>query len=147
MTRSFTAQIDAWARKTEARMTHVLRQSAEDVIERASRAKPGVTRGGRVEKGVVPVDTGALAASLLSSLRGSTALSQSAGDYALVVGAMQAGDVASFVWTAPYARALHYGYTTSRGTRVGGWLWVDDAAAQWQSIVAANVARAKVILR
>lgn len=143
MTKTFNAQIDAWVRKSEKRLDVVVRGATQDVISRASRTARGVTRGGSVKRGYVPRDIGTLAASLISTLHGSTAMTQGNGEYALVVASMQAGDKATFVWTAPHARPMHYGYTTSRGNFVGGWMWVDEAAGNWQRIVGENVLKAR----
>ena len=127
MTETFTAEVDAWVRKTEQRMKFVTRESTKRLIQRASRTAPGKMRGGEVKVGFVPRDTGFLAASLMSTLFGSTILTRIGEDsYSFVVAGMEAGDVATFIWTAAYARRVHY---------EGGWLWVDDAAANWQPTV------------
>lgn len=144
MSKTFTADIDRWVAASRRRMRAVLRQSANDVMAQASQTAAGVTRGGSVRKGFVPVDTGFLANSLVSSLYGSSAMTTQ-GDYALVAGSMVPGDIATFRWTAEYARAQHYGYRTSTGKFVGGWLWVDQAAQKWPGIVARNAARARAI--
>lgn len=140
--RSFAAQVDDWISQTRKRKDVVVRQSTNDVIVMASRTAAGVTRGGTVKKGFVPRDTGALAASLVSSLHGGS-MQGGEDSHKFVIAGMRAGDTATFGWTAPYARALHYGYTTSTGKQVGGWLWIDVAAAEWPSIVARNIAKAK----
>lgn len=132
------AQLGEWAEKQIRVMDAIVKQSTNDVIKQASKTATGVTRGGSVQKGYVPVDIGTLAASLQSTLYGSSSLTQGNGAYGLVVGSMRAGDVATFEWTAPYAKIVHNG---SRGR--SGWFWVDEAANDWQAIVARNVARAK----
>lgn len=132
---TFTAQVDAWVLQTTKRMNAVARQSTNDLIKRASRVASGKTRGGSLKVGYVPRDIGTLAGSLLSTLSGSTILTQRGeNSYQAVISNMEGGDTATFAWTAPYARRLHY---------EGGWMWVDEAAEHWESIVAANVARAK----
>jgi len=135
-TKTFNAQIDSWVAKCKRRSSAVVRQATNNTIRRASRVSAGTTRGGSVKVGYVPRDLGTLAASLLSTLHGSTMLTQPGADsYRFVVTNMEVGDVATFVWTAPYARAQHYGYTTSTGKKVGGWLWVDNAANEWPNEV------------
>lgn len=140
MTTYTFAQLGEWARKCERRQDAIVKQSTNDVIKQASRTATGVTRGGSLQRGYVPRDTGVLAASLVSSLHGSTSITQGGGDFAMVIGSMEAGDVATFEWTADYARAMHYG---TRGRQ--GWHWVTEAANNWQGIVAANAARAQAI--
>lgn len=137
MTQTFSAQIDAWVLKTERRQQLVLQQSTNDIILRASRTSAGVTRGGVVRKGFIPRDLGGLAASLVSTLSGSTILTGVGEDsYSLIVAQMTSGDTATFTWTAPYARRLHY---------ENGWMWVDEAAQRWVPTVRSNVAKAKAI--
>ena len=129
MTKSFSAQIDAWTRKTKARMDAVVKSSTQDVVALAQ--KP-VAKGGNM-----PVDTGFLRASLQSSLNGSTGLTGPE-SYTLTVANMEAGDVATFGWTASYARHVEYGTQGRPGRH-----FVGNAALQWQRIVADNVTKAK----
>lgn len=123
------------------RLEFVVKQSTNDAIVQASRTATGITRGGTNQRGYVPRDTGALAASLVSTLAGSTVLSQGDGAFNLVVGSMDVGDVATFGWTAPHAKRMHYGDDTRQG-----WFWVTEVGNQWRAIVAANVAKAKAVL-
>ena len=137
MTKSFTAQMDDWVKKTKLRQDLVIRQSTDDVFGLASRTATAMARGGSVKEGFVPRDTGALAASAMTTLQGSTILTGAGADsYVMVVAQMKGGDTATMVWTAPYARRQHY---------ETGWLWVDYAARQWPAIVRANAARARSI--
>lgn len=126
---TFSAQIDAWVAKTQARMDAVIKASAQDVIALAQ--KP-VAKGGNM-----PVDTGFLRASLQSTLNGTSGLTGPE-SYVFTAGKMKAGDVASFGWTANYARHVEYGARGRPGRH-----FVGNAALQWQPIVAANVAKAK----
>mgnify|MGYP000380307416 CR=1 FL=1 len=142
MTKYTFANLDAWAAKCEKRMDAIVKQSTSNVIDLASKTATGLTRGGVNQRGYVPRDTGALAASLVSTLSGSTAITQGAGDYSLVVGNMEAGDVATFAWTAPYARRMHYGDSGRQG-----WFWVTEATAQWDAIVSGNVQKAKAMFK
>lgn len=59
MAGTFAADVGAWARKSEARMTAVFRQSAQEVAEQVKRTRP--------EGGHMRVDTGFLRASLMAS--------------------------------------------------------------------------------
>lgn len=151
MTTYTFAQLGEWAKKSQRRMDVIVKQSTNDVIVQASKTATGVTRGGTNQRGYIPKDVGNLAASLISTLAGSTAITQGGGDFSLVIGSMEAGDKATFVWTAPYARRMHYGYqgTDSAGRTFNqqGWFWVTEAVNDWQSIVRKNTARAKAIIR
>ena len=142
MTTFKIADMPDWASKQTRVMDAIVKQSANDTIVQASKTATGVTRGGTLQRGYVPRDTGALAASLVSTLSGSTVLSQGNGAFNLVVGSMASGDVATFTWTAPYARRMHYG----DGMRQG-WHWVTEVVNDWPAIVAANIARARAVVR
>jgi hypothetical protein len=141
MTKYSFAKLDQWALKTKKRMDVVVKQSVTDMIADIE-IVPAMARGGTPQKGTIPKDFGALARSLQSTLYGSTSLSQQGEDsHILVVGNMEAGDVARFSWggnVAPYARAIHYGFGTYPGT-----FWIDVAQTKWQSYVASAVRRAK----
>ena len=142
MTKSFTAQLDAWALETNARLDAVTKQATNDLIAGIEVA-PGMVRSGSyAPRGTIPRMDGALAASLQSSLYGSTGVnSQGEDGYTLVVASMQAGDTASFSWggaVAPYAMRAHYG-----DEKIPGTFWIDEAAANWQGYVSAAVQRAK----
>lgn len=150
MARMSFAQMGAWAEKQVRVMDVIVKQSTNDVIVQASRTATGATRGGSLQRGYVPKDDGILAASLVSSLHGSTAITQGDGEFALVVGSMEHGDRAEFRWTAPYARRMHYGFqgtdSLGRSFNQQGWHWVTEAQNDWQSIVAANTAKARAIV-
>ncbi|HEX8469975.1 MAG TPA: hypothetical protein VF633_02580, partial [Brevundimonas sp.] len=92
--------------------------------------------------GTIPRDLGTLAASLQSTLTGSTSItSPGQGGWVMVAGAMKAGDVARFAWggpAAPYARAVHDG---AKG--VPGTFWIDSMVNRFPGAVAEAVAEAK----
>ena len=132
------ANLGDWGIKCKKAIRAVLKQSVNDVVIDASKTATGVMRGGALVKGHVPKDTGFLAGSLVSTLHGSTAITQKGEDFKLVVGGIEPGDMAEFLWTAEYARALHYGVNGG-----DGWHWVTEATNNWQDIVDKNIARAK----
>lgn len=145
MTRYKMADLDQWAAKVKRRQEAILRQAINDMLN-GIEIVPGISRGGAPQRGKIPRDIGALANSLQSSLRGSSALSQTGEDsYVMIVGAMSTGDVARFVWggnAAPHARAIHYGFGSYPGT-----FWVDVAAGKWSGYVNAATARAKALIQ
>jgi len=132
MAQTFSAQIDAFVAKTKRRISAVLKQSTQDVIELA---QTPVAKGGHM-----PVDTGFLRSSLQSSLLGGTSLSGPESYVLLAVG-FEPGMVAEFGWTANYARHVEYGTRGRPGRH-----FVGNAAAQWDAIVQKNAARAKVAI-
>ena len=138
MTTFSFANLDAWARQTEARMNAVIKGSTQEVARIAQTPK---AKGGRM-----PVDTGMLRNSFQSSLNGSTSLS--GGDsYVMVAASMKAGDVAQFGWTAAYARRINYGFvgedSLGRSYNQQGAHFLEGAAMQWPSIVAGEVTKAQ----
>ena len=145
MTTYSFAELGKWADKIQRRETAILRQATNDMLKGID-IVTGITRGGTFQRGTIPRDLGALAGSLQSTLFGSTALSgESETSYVLVVGAMQAGDRATFSWgggNAPYARAIHYGFGSYPGT-----FWRDDAAAKWSGYVRRAAARARATIQ
>jgi hypothetical protein len=133
------AELPRWAAKVEKIADAVVSQSANDMLA-SIKIAPGITRGGSRQRGTIPRDLGALAASLQSSLYGGTAMSGAA-SFVLVAGQMKAGDVATFAWggtVAPYARHVHYGANGVPGT-----FWIDVAAAGWPGFVKGAVRKAK----
>ena len=143
MAKSATATVDAWVRKSKARMDAIVVGSTEDVIGLATRTQAGVDEsGGSYKEGFIPKVTGVLSGSLVSSLNGAVSGEGEDNAISFVIGDMEAGDEAFFGWTAEYALAMHYGHGN-----VGGRLWVDIAVQSWQTIVAANIAAAKARVR
>lgn len=138
------AQLPAWAKKVQKVTDDVVGQATADLLA-SIKVDGGITRTGARVRGAIPRDTGILAASLQSTLYGSTSLSQAGQESAvLVAGAMRAGDVARFAWggpAAPYAAAVHYGANGVTGT-----FWIDDAALRWVPTVNAAVARVRAEL-
>ena len=120
--------------KANARTQFVVSQSTGDAIDMASRTATGITRGGELKPGHVPRADGILAASLVSTLHGSTSITSGDGNYSLVVGSMKTGDVATFFWTAPYAKRQHYEI---------GWHWVTKTVEAWPGIVAKKREKSK----
>ena len=123
------AQLPALISAYKHRLDAVVKQSAHDVAAEAQKPR---AQGGRL-----PVDTGYLRNSFASSLAGSTSLT-GPDSYVMIAGAMKAGDVAHFGWTAEYAPHVNYGARGRSGAH-----FVEGAVDQWQAIVRRNVARAR----
>lgn len=141
MTNYSFSNLDAWARATQERMNAVVRGSTQEVarIAQTPRAK-----GGRM-----PVDTGTLRNSFMSSLNGSTGLTGPE-SFVMIAAQMEAGDVAEFGWggaAKEYARRVNYGFSgqdkLGRTYNQQGAHFLEGATMQWPAIVAAEVAKAK----
>ena len=127
MAGTFTAQIAAAVAEIKGGLDAVVRQSAQDVLEDASRP---VAQGGNL-----PVDTGALRNSLAVAINaeptsptGPVATAQIAG--------FEMGDTIAARWTAEYAAHVEYG---ARGRAGRG--FVRQSVQKWPAFVAANAAR------
>ncbi|RAI34530.1 HK97 gp10 family phage protein [Rhodoplanes serenus] len=145
---SFAAQVDAWVRETEARMTAVFRQSAQEVIEEM---QTPVGEGGRM-----PVDTGFLRSSLQVSLnadpvpatrKNDDGASAAAPDVSMVVAGAEIGDTITASYSAVYARRIEYGFvgqdSKGRTYNQSPRGFVRGAADQWQAIVTRVAQRLK----
>jgi hypothetical protein len=141
MAGSFSAAVSGWTRKSEARLEAVYKESVQRVV---SLAQQPVGAGGNM-----PVDTGFLRASLVTSLgldlpmiretpteRG--AYSWSEGEIALTIAGATIDTPITAAWTAEYARVAEYG-----GENRGGRRFVALAAQQWPRIVAEVAAEAE----
>lgn len=135
------ADLDAWALQTKKRMDVVTAQATADMLADIE-SGPSINRGGERVPGTIPRDTGALLASFQFEIGGTMGGGEAAfdGAYALIVGSMEAGDVATFSWGGGigYAREVHYGANGVPGT-----YWRDMAADGWQGYVDEAVRKAK----
>lgn len=139
-TKSFAASIKDWRDLTVEKLELVIKQSAQDVMEKAQLDKGN---GGNM-----PVDLGNLRnTSFVSGLNGSISAKGSGDAYVGVIAGMELGDVFFGGWTAEYAMRMEYGFvgTDSLGRRYNqaGNYFANNAAAQWQSIVAMNAQKAR----
>ena len=123
---TFTAQVEAWANKTERQMSAIVKTAVQWTIADMQTPK---AKGGNM-----PVDTGFLRNSLVTTLGGGTpAGAGSADSYILAIANYTLGDTITAGYTANYARYQEYG---ARG-RTGN-AFRARAVRKWQ----ANVARA-----
>ena len=139
MARTFTADLRRILNLRVDQMTRVLKQSSQDVLNDAQEN--------------APVVTGFLKNSVVSELNG-TKIAEGKGkdgqaDAAIVlsIAQLEPGDVLRFGFTAEYAQRIEYGFTDEdklgRAYNQVGQHFVGRAAARWQEIVAANVAKVK----
>jgi len=133
------ATLDQWTKKTEKRIDAVLKDAAQSVIAVAQTSKG---HGGRM-----PVITNTLRGSLESSIAGG-ASGEGESSHILVAPTMKGGDVATFTWTAEYARRVNNGFTGAdslgRNYSQVGAHFVEGAVDQWPAIVRASIRKAKV---
>lgn len=136
MSKSFTAEIDAWVMQTQRRMVAVFQTAAQFVIEDMSDR--------------TQIDTGFLKASIVVSLSGPAPMSrplpkgstknqyQQDQEYTLALAGAQIGDTIWATYTANYAAHREYG---TRGQAGDG--MVRLAAQNWGNHVVKATAMAK----
>lgn len=127
---TFTADLKRFENLTADMMMRVAKASLQDVIRIA---QTPVAQGGKM-----PVDTGYLRNSLVSSLDGRD-VARGPDSYVLAIIQLQMGQPMEFAWMAEYAVHRHYMVDVGQG----GGLWRDDAAQQWPQIVAKNARRVR----
>lgn len=135
MAMSFSASVRGWTEKAKRNATYVVRGSVQDVGELMTRRAAGVTDGGTVRPGFVPVVTGELINSQQVGINGGV-IATGAVDYSAVVAGMDLGDRIEAVFTAEHARPKEYGHGSQPG-----WFFVRGAVQQWPVIVAQNAAQ------
>jgi len=145
--KSFSAQVDAWARKSEERLRDVFQMASTEVIEEMR--KP-VGAGGSM-----PVVSGflrnslqvALNADLPAADRKPTGSAGAPQDVHAVIAGAEIGDTISAGYTAIYALRINYGFqgedSMGRTYNQQGRLFVEKAVQQWPAIVSSVVARLK----
>lgn len=142
MARSFSADVGAWVRKSEARIEAVLKMSALDVISEMNEVGPSVANPDSFGTGHLPVDTGFLRASLQAAINRSAPAIQfrpPTGNFAydvspvaMVIAGAAITDTIFATYTAVYAPIMNAKY----GFR-------DLAVQNWGSIVAKNARLAR----
>lgn len=104
--RKFIADVKAFVDKTPDQMLRVAKQSLQDTIRYA---QTPVAQGGDM-----PVDTGFLRNSLVTTVGGVTA-GEGANSYVLGLASLQLGDAFQVAWTADYAIPRHYAVGVGQG--------------------------------
>ena len=139
--REFVVSLRKYRDKTVAQMRWVFVNSVFDVLEAAQTSAQGITAGGTLVEGKIPVVSSDLINSLASGLDGSVG-APSADSYAVVLAGMEIGQTARFEYTMAYSRRVHDGFTGTdalgRNFNQPGWQWVAVNAARWPEIVDAR---------
>ena len=132
------ATLDQWTKKEQRRTDAVLKDATQSVI--------AVAQVSREKGGRMPVITNNLRNSLQSSIAGG-ASGEGESSHILVAPLMKGGDLATFTWTAEYARRVNNGFTGAdslgRNYSQAGAHFVEGAVDQWPAIVRASIAKAK----
>lgn len=130
MTKTFKAQVEAFADLTKQNMRYVAASAIQDVMEAAQTPQPSVKRtGGTFETGKIPVDTSELINSLASSVNGSFGPTGS-DSYTVAIAGFEIGDSMKFAWTAEHALAIEAGTS-----KIAGRHFVGQNAARFSQFV------------
>jgi len=131
LAQTFSAVVGDWARRVEGVLDVIFRESCQQLVEELNR--------------LVPVDTGALRASLRASTSAMPQIVQSGGvppadlgEVILVIEGLEAGETLFLGYGMNYASFVHYGTSNMAGRP-----WVDLCAQRWPAIVAEVAARVK----
>lgn len=130
----FVADIKQFAKLTEEAMAKVARDSVQDVMEGAMTAALGVSKGGTLIQGRIPVAESVLIKSLWTKVENRGGDFKGENSYIVALANYKLGDVLSFTWTAEYAIYVEMGTS-----KFPGWHFVGRNAARWPEIVAHNV--------
>ena len=140
---TFAAQLEGFADKTTDDLIDIVSGAAQDMLQDCQTTAQGVTAGGALIEGRIPVVSADLVNSLTSGKNGGTS-GIGAASYAVVLADFDAGDYLSFMWTAEYAKRVHYGFvgtdSLGRTYNVPGWHFVDKHVANWDGYVQARAA-------
>lgn len=139
---SFSATVQAFAKKVKARELAIFRESSQRVIDEM---REPISLGGRL-----PFKTGFLRASLMASLgdpgfsvtyrhSGTVAVPQNDTAVSLVIAGATITDRINAIFTASYAMRMEYGFvgadSLGREYNQSGYGFVRSAAQRWKTIV------------
>lgn len=138
---TFAASVKLFENLTAKQSRKVVVDSLYDVLEGAQTSAKGVTAGGTIKEGRIPVVSGDLINSLAVQVNGSLR-GTGAGSYAVAIDGMNIGDYLRFGWTVEYSMRVENGFTgtdeTGRTFNQSGWHFVSANAAKWPDIVRRN---------
>jgi len=138
MTQTFSADVKRFVELTEKQMRRVVVDSLFDVVEGAQTSAKGVTAGGTIQAGKIPVVSGDLINSLTVEING-TLGPKGKNSYEVALANYEIGDYMRFGWTMEYAMRVENGFTgtdeTGRTFNQSGWHFVGRNAAKWPHII------------
>ena len=108
--KSFTAQLEAFEKLTVQNLKYVASESIQDVMEGMQTPARGISKGGTLQVGKIPVAESELINSLTSN-----GGAEGADSYTVAIAGYDLGDVMSFAYTAPHALVKEVGSATQQG--------------------------------
>ena len=144
MALTFTNSVGRFAKLTKKSMRRAAMESIQDVLERAQTSAQGVTAGGQLIEGRIPVVSADLINSLAVEVNG-TLGAEDENSYITAIARFKLGDTLRFGWTVEYAARVHSGFTgpdsLGRVYNQQGWHWITPHVARWKQIVRRNITR------
>lgn len=141
MAQTFTADIQKWKNLTAAKIKKVAINSIQDTLEGAQSTARGISVGGTLIEGRIPVASGDLVNSLSSQVLGGGG-STGAASYTVALSGFEIGDVMRFEWSMAYARRIELGFvgtdSLGRTYEQKGWHFVGKNAARFSEFVDKN---------
>jgi hypothetical protein len=135
MATSFTAQLNDFSKRSTQNLRYVVAEATQDVMELAQTPQVGVTKGGTMQVGKIPVAEGDLIASLISYI-GSGQAGVGEMSYTAAIAGFDLGDTLTFAWTSDHALPMEYGYVTKTGKTVPGRQFVGANVPKFAGFIA-----------
>lgn len=143
MPKKFSAQVSDMIKNNKRKLRKVAIDSITDVCRQAQTSAQGITAGGTLVDGKIPVVTADLINSFTSNVGGSS--SKGAQSYTVALSGLQVGDIARFTWDIEYSMRVNYGFmgTDALGRKYNqkGWHFMTRAVEKWPEFVAQNAAK------
>ena len=145
MALTFKAQVDKMALNTKRKMRKVVIDSITDVCRQAQTSAQGVSAGGTLIEGRIPVVKSDLINSFTSEV--GSLKTKGHASYAVALAGFDIGETATFSWDIDYAARVNYGFTGTdsegRTYNQSGWFFMTRAVEKWPEFVNKNVARVR----
>ncbi|MEN9060005.1 hypothetical protein [Ponticoccus litoralis] len=125
------SQIPSWVRNAKQNANYIVRGAIEDTVDDMTNGAAGVSKGGTVQQGKVPVADSELINSFRFGIGDRGTSPQNA--VANVVAGFDLGDIATAEFSAPHGPAKEYG-----GNGQPGWFFRQNAVAKFPGHVLSN---------
>ncbi len=140
MALKFSAQVADMVKNNKSKLRKVAIDSITDVCRQAQTSAQGITAGGTLVDGKIPVVTADLINSFTSNVGGGSA--KGAQSYTVALAGLQIGDIARFTWDIEYSMRVNYGFVGTdklgRTYNQKGWHFMTRAVEKWPEFVRDN---------
>lgn len=143
MVKKLSVQVSDIVKKNKAKLRKVVVDSITDVCREAQTSAQGITAGGTLVDGKIPVVTADLINSFTSRVGGGIA--KGANSYVAAIAGINLGETAVFIWDIEYAMRVNYGFmgtdALGRTYNQKGWHFATRAVEKWPEFVKKNAAK------